>query len=119
MSDGNSDKQTIEVDLTEIRKTVNQFFQEKATKILESSIDFEKLKNDSTMLLKGGVFKSPKIIEVISDACEWSLSSAVREAIEQQEFKAHVAQMVVDLMADPEFNESLKANLRESLLKRV
>lgn len=113
------DKHSIEIDLGDIRDSVQTFLKSKTEAILESSFDFDALRKEVKGALKGGIFDNAKITGIIVDQCEWSLGLSIREAIESQGFKDHVAGLVTECLNDPDFNKALKNQIEVSLLKRV
>lgn len=114
-----NDKHNIEIDLDQVRKSVQKFFMDKTVSILESAINLDRLKEDANKALSGSFMKEANITKVIVENCEWSFATAVRQAIENSEFTNQVKLLTDDLLASDEFNAQLKEKIRESLLKRL
>lgn len=114
-----NDKHNIEIDLTQVRKSVDEFFMTRVVSILEAAINLDKLKDDVRKALTGTFMKEATITKTIAENCEWAFGMAVRQSIENSEFTNQVKSLTDELLASDEFNAQLKEKIRESLLKRI
>lgn len=113
------EKQTIEIDLNDVRKATREFLTQKTLNILEAAVNLPQLKTDAESALKSGVFRTPKIVEAISEQCEWAFANMVKQALENSDLKSHVDKLTKELLADDDFNAQLKEQIKAGILKRV
>lgn len=119
MSANEPEKLELTIDFGDIRKAINQSMREKALSIIEGSVDMTRLKEAAKGALTQGVLSNAKIVDSIIDQCEYSIAAAVREALEGQSFRDHIAGIVSELLADQDFNNRLKLQIEESVLRRA